>query len=156
MIYLREKDYQKIVEYGRQGLPDEVCGLLGGRIRGEEKYVERVYCLTNTDASPEHFSMDPKEQLEAVRNMRKDGLVMIGNFHSHPETPSRPSEEDKRLAHDSRSLYLILSLSKPDEPVLKAFSIVDHSRVSEEEILILSPRRQSNFIRQRSNYPVES
>ena len=67
--------------------------------------------------------MDPKEQLDAVKDMRSHGLTLIGNFHSHPESPSRPSEEDKKLAYDPNLEYLILSLMEAENPVLKAFEI---------------------------------
>ena len=33
-------------------------------------------------------------------------FVPLGNWHSHPESPSRPSDEDKRLAYDSQLLLL--------------------------------------------------
>lgn len=77
--------------------------------------------------------MDPKEQFEAIKDMRREGLQMIGNFHSHPESPSRPSEEDKRLAYDPKIRYLILSLMNRHQPVLNAFEI-KKGRVSIEEI----------------------
>jgi proteasome lid subunit RPN8/RPN11 len=48
--------------------------------------------------------------------------VPLGNFHSHPETPARPSEEDIRLSYDPTASYLILSLMHP-EPELKAFHV---------------------------------
>ncbi|MBD5533003.1 MAG: M67 family metallopeptidase [Lachnospiraceae bacterium] len=72
--------------------------------------VRKAYLLTNVDASREHFSIDPKEHMEAIKDMRANGYIPLGNWHSHPETPARPSEEDKRLAYDSKALYLILSL----------------------------------------------
>ena len=133
MIYIRKKDYDEIVAYAEKGLPNEACGLLGGTVEGDEKRVEKVYCLRNLDESNEHFSMDPKEQLEAVKDIRKHGWKLIGNFHSHPESPSRPSEEDKRLAYDRNIRYLILSLMNPKEPVLNAF-IIEGDQVSREEI----------------------
>lgn len=79
--------------------------------------------------------MDPKEQLAAVKDMRAEGLVPLGNWHSHPESPSRPSEEDKRLAYDSKASYMILSLMNADEPVLNSFHI--EGNVSEKKICIL-------------------
>lgn len=134
MIKISKEDYQNIIDFAKKGLPNEVCGLLGGTIDGDIKKVERVYYLTNIDHSNEHFSMDPKEQLEAIKDIRKNGWKMIGNFHSHPETPSRPSEEDKRLAYDPTISYLILSLEMEEQPVLKAFTIRDV--VSEEAIKV--------------------
>lgn len=92
--------------------------------------------MTNTDQSPEHFSMDPKEQFAAIKDMRSKGLVLLGNFHSHPATPSRPSQEDIRLAHDPAASYLILSLADRSRPVLKSFRI-QNGGSAEEELVIL-------------------
>ena len=112
----------------------------GRRETGEEfinaKYIKKVYLLTNLDASNEHFSMNPKEQFEAVKDMRANGYKLLGNFHSHPESPSRPSEEDKRLAYDSKVYYLILSLMDIENPVLNAFIIDEEKNVSKEELVI--------------------
>ncbi len=99
-LYLKKSDYTTILEHCTAGLPNESCGLLAGTREDEEITVTKVYLLTNVDASREHFSMDPKEQLKALKDARANGYKIIGNFHSHPESPSRPSEEDKRLAFD--------------------------------------------------------
>ena len=133
MLFIKRRDYLNMIAYAEQELPNEVCGLLGGLIDGDIKIVKKIYYLTNVDASNEHFSMDPKEQFEAIKDMRREGLQMIGNFHSHPESPSRPSEEDKRLAYDPKIRYLILSLMNRHQPVLNAFEIKE-GRVFIEEI----------------------
>lgn len=136
MLYLLQEDYQKILTHCRQGLPNEACGLIGGTKDGDKKEIKKVYLLTNLDQSNEHFSMDPKEQLAAVKDMRANGYVLLGNFHSHPESPSRPSEEDKRLAYDSKVNYLILSLMDAQNPVLNAFVIDEDKNVTKEELII--------------------
>ena len=82
---------------------------------------KKVYYLTNIDHTNEHFSLDPKEQLAAIKDMRKNGLEPLGNWHSHPETPARPSKEDIRLAFDSEASYLIMSLMDRENPVIHAF-----------------------------------
>lgn len=135
VLHLKKSDYDKILAHCVAGLPNESCGLLAGKVEGEIKAVEKVYLLTNIDASNEHFSMDPKEQLAAVKDARANGLQLLGNFHSHPESPSRPSEEDKRLAYDSSAEYLILSLQEKDNPVLKAFGIDKDKNVTIHEIV---------------------
>lgn len=137
MLYLKKEDYEKILEHCKQGLPDESCGLIGGTKDGDVKHIEKVYLLTNIDHSNEHFSMDPREQLEAVKDMRANGYQLLGNFHSHPESPSRPSEEDKRLAYDSKVNYLILSLMDMDNPVFNAFQIDEDKNVTKEEMVIV-------------------
>jgi proteasome lid subunit RPN8/RPN11 len=134
-IQLRKEDYEIILSHAKAGLPNEACGLIGGRIEEGVKIIQKVYLLTNIDKSREHFSIDPKEQLAAIRDMRSLDMVPLGNFHSHPDTPSRPSEEDIRLAYDNSASYLILSLAD-NEPVLKSFH-VENGAVEQEDLEIL-------------------
>lgn len=138
MIYITKDDYNLILSHAKNNLPEEACGLLSGVIDGEDKYVKKVYLLENTDHSNEHFTMSPQAQLQSIKDMRKNGYVLLGNWHSHPESPSRPSEEDKRLAMDTKIRYLILSLMDNDNPVLNAFIIDKDKNVSKEEINVLS------------------
>ena len=121
--------------HAKSELPNEACGLIAGKTENGDKHIEKVYLLTNIDKSNEHFSLDPKEQLAAVKDMRAEGLVPLGNWHSHPESPSRPSEEDKRLAYDSMASYMIMSLMDNDNPVLNSFRITGD--VSEKEELVI-------------------
>lgn len=124
MLILKQEDYQKILEHAKTGLPNEACGLLGGYTKEDgSQVITDVYLLRNVDESREHFSMDPKEQFAAVKDIRSKGRELLGNFHSHPESPSRPSEEDIRLAYDSKIHYLILSLMEEGNQVLNSFHI---------------------------------
>ena len=137
MLKLKKKHYDEIVKHCVAGLPNEACGLIAGTIDGDVKQIEMIYLLTNIDKSREHFSMDPKEQLAAVKDARANHYTMLGNFHSHPESPSRPSQEDKRLAYDSTAEYLILSLQEENHPVLKAFGVDKEKNVTVHEIEII-------------------
>ena len=71
----------------------------------------------------------------AVKDMRQNGLVPLGNWHSHPESPSRPSEEDKRLAYDRKASYMILSLMDRENPVLNSFHIENNTSQKEELVI---------------------
>lgn len=118
MIEIPQHIIDAIIKQAYNELPDEACGLL----TGEGNSVRKQYALTNTDHSPEHFSFDPKEQFAVLKEARKDNLRIIANYHSHPATAARPSEEDIRLAYDPDITYIIVSLGEAD-PVIKAFSI---------------------------------
>jgi proteasome lid subunit RPN8/RPN11 len=135
MIILSKDDYNKIVEHAKSELPNEACGLIAGEVDSENKIIKKVYLLTNIDHSNEHFSLDPKEQLTAIKDMRANGYLPLGNWHSHPESPSRPSDEDKRLAYDSKASYMILSLMDIENPVLNSFKI--QGDVAEKEELVI-------------------
>ncbi|MBP3214255.1 MAG: M67 family metallopeptidase [Bacteroidaceae bacterium] len=120
-VTITETAYQSILAQARKDAPVESCGYLLGP---DKETATENFPMTNIDHSEEHFSFDPKEQFAAVKYARKNGLKIVGNWHSHPASPSRPSEEDKRLAYDPNILYFILSLAA-EEPVLNAFRIED-------------------------------
>ena len=131
-IRIRRSDYEAIVAYAKANLPEEACGLIAGTETDDgERRIEKVYFLENIDHTNEHFSMAPKDQLKAVKDMRGRGFSPLGNWHSHPETPSRPSQEDIRLAYDSTASYLILSLMDADAPVLNGFTVKNGAATKE-------------------------
>ena len=131
MLRIPQQIINDLFDHAQNGLPEEVCGYLAGT--GRE--VTRQFRLTNIDHSNEHFSFDPKEQFQAVREARKLGLEILANYHSHPETPARPSQEDIRLAFDPNISYVIVSLAA-ELPDVKAFRI-QNGEVEKEEIQIV-------------------
>lgn len=135
MISMNKADYERVLEHAKSVVPEEACGLIAGTIEDGNKIIRKVYILTNIDHSNEHFTLDPKEQLAAVKDMRANGFAPLGNWHSHPESPSRPSEEDKRLAYDSKASYMILSLMDADNPVLNSFHIEGDVSTKEELVI---------------------
>jgi proteasome lid subunit RPN8/RPN11 len=133
-----------MVSHAHAAYPKEACGLFAGSIGtkdgggGEDcvKIISEVYCLNNIDESSTHFSMSPEEQFSAIADMRKKKLVLLGNFHSHPSTPSRPSSEDIRLAFDPDLSYIIISLADGKE-VVKSFKIEKNAQRYTGETLSL-------------------
>lgn len=119
MIRIPREIHDDMITHAKGGFPLEVCGILGGT----GGTVSAMYRMTNTDASNEHFMMDPKEQFSVVKDMRAKGLAMLAIYHSHPETPARPSEEDIKLALTPDVSYLIISLADADIPVVKSYKI---------------------------------
>ncbi|MDR1881681.1 MAG: M67 family metallopeptidase [Prevotella sp.] len=118
MIQIPRHIVDSIFKQAYSELPNEACGLLTGL----DGTVRKQYALTNMDRSPEHFSFDPHEQFRVLKEARADGQKIIANYHSHPATPARPSEEDIRLAIDPDIIYIIVSLAEKI-PVIKAFSL---------------------------------
>jgi len=119
MLEIPEKIHQAVLDHAQSGFPLEVCGILGGN----GGVVTSHYPMTNTDASNEHFMMDPKEQFAVVKALRASGEEMVAIYHSHPESPARPSQEDIRLALTPNVFHLIVSLEERETPVAKAFKI---------------------------------
>ncbi len=109
---------ETIFAQGQREAPNEACGYLAGT----DGTVVKAIALTNTDHSPEHFSLDPREQFAAVRQVRAEGLMLVGVYHTHPATPARPSAEDIRLAYDPSTVYVIASLQQAGRDI-RAFRI---------------------------------
>ncbi|GHU58974.1 Mov34/MPN/PAD-1 family protein [Bacteroidia bacterium] len=118
MVAIPTHIIDSIVRQAQSELPNEACGLLTGK----DGIVQKHYPLTNTDRSPEHFSFDPREQFQVLKEARAEGQRIVANYHSHPSTPARPSVEDIRLAYDPDIIYIILSLAD-ETPSIKAFRI---------------------------------
>jgi proteasome lid subunit RPN8/RPN11 len=122
-LALPPKLAKAIIEHARDQFPLEACGLLAGKSEGPLASVEEVYPLPNLAKSRRRFDIGPHDQLKAVKDMRAKGLRPLGNYHSHPETPARPSEEDLKLFLDPSAAYLIVSLAER-VPKIKAFKAV--------------------------------
>ena len=96
----------------------------------EGDVVTENYWMENIDHSPEHFSFAPKDQFAALKYVRSKGLKILANWHSHPASPSRPSQEDLRLANDPTIRYAILSLHEGVH--LNSFKILNGEVVDKE------------------------
>lgn len=131
MLRIPKQIIEEMIHQAQIGLPEEVCGYLAGI----DREVIRKFELTNVDHSPEHFSFDPAEQFRVIREARKEGLEILANYHSHPETPARPSIEDIRLAYDPNISYVIVSLAA-ETPDVKSFRI-KNGEVEKEEIQVI-------------------
>lgn len=130
-VVLKKEDYEKMVAHAKANLPEEACGLIAGCDHEGIREIKKVYLIENVDHTNEHFTISPKDQLKAIKDMRSLGLKPLGNWHSHPESPSRSSQEDIRLAYDVKASYLILSLME-EEPVLHSFHVENGQSIREE------------------------
>ena len=124
--------FSQMLAQAREQAPIEACGILAG---GDHR-VERLYTMTNTDQSNDHFTMAPEEQFAVMKDMRSKGLKMLSIYHSHPASPARPSAEDIRLAFTPGVIYVIVSLQDSSEPQIRGFTI-DGDDVSESAVTVI-------------------
>ncbi len=134
ILQIEEKILTALLAHGRREEPNEACGYLAARDGIVGHHIE----LTNMDAAPEHYTMDPAEQFAAIRRIREEGLQVAAVYHTHPETPARPSVEDIRLAHDPAMVYVIVSLMAGVDPI-RAFTI-NRDEVTTVPLQVLATR----------------
>jgi proteasome lid subunit RPN8/RPN11 len=128
---IQKEVYRQLIDEANAHAPLECCGYLAGI----DATITRAYPMRNMDQSRVHFSFDPGEQFATIKKIRNDGLMVLAVYHSHPETPARPSEEDIRLAFDSEISYVIVSLYGEQETV-RSFQI-HNGQAEPEELTIL-------------------
>ena len=131
-MQLERNFYEQMVEQGLAEFPNECCGL----IAGSEGRAVKVFPMVNADASPVTYRLEPRQQLKVQDEMDEAGWDLMAIYHSHTHSEAYPSETDRRQAFYPDSYYLVLSLSDRDNPVLRAFRIVD-GEISEEELEIV-------------------
>ena len=131
MLYLSKEKAKELVEHSERESPNEACGILAGN----DGKVEKVYQMTNTDKSPKTFIMDPKEQLNVMKEIRDLGMKMVGIYHSHIETEAYPSAHDVELAFYPETSYIIISIKDKDNPTVRSFRIVQ-GKISKEKVKI--------------------
>ncbi len=135
MLKIRQDVFDRIVSHGRAEAPLEACGYLAEK----DGVICEHFKLTNIDKSPVHFSMDPAEQFSVVKECRNQGLKISAVYHSHPETPARPSTEDIKLAYDPSLSYVIVSLAE-SAPSIKSF-IIQKGVVEPESLEIINEEK---------------
>jgi proteasome lid subunit RPN8/RPN11 len=103
------------------GSPDEeVCGLIGG----EGGMVRAAYPARNAAADRrQHFDMEPRSQLAAMRAMAEQGEDLLGIYHSHVEAPAYPSATDLALHAYPDALYVIAAPHAAVGDRLRAFFV---------------------------------
>ena len=102
----------QIRRHGEETYPYECCGFLMGSQDDGARLVSEIRRQANErrESRETRFLITPLEFREAERAARKAGLLMVGIYHSHPDSPARPSDYDRDHAWPWYS-YLILSVS---------------------------------------------
>jgi len=132
MLYLSKGQKEQLIEHSLKESPNEACGILAGK----HAKVEKVFPVISTDKSSQTFFMDTKEQLRVMKEIRSDGLEMIGIYHSHPQTEAYPSAHDVELAFYPEVSYVIISLKNKEKPNIRSFGIIE-GKINEEELKIV-------------------
>ena len=145
MLQIPQKIIDQMIAHAEAEAPNECCGLLAGK----EETVRRIYQIANLPSGDPkvadlnvpsdrrfRYVMDPQAQLQAFKQMRREGDELLAIYHSHPHSAAYPSQTDVRLAFYPESYYLIISLENKKTPDVRAFRIVDQ-KITEETLNVV-------------------
>ncbi len=128
-----------ILEHCRRELPNEACGILGGRAGR----VESVHPVQSAHPSPSRFAMEPTAQFLAMDEVSRAGRELVGIYHSHPGGPAVPSTTDLQeacwpgttLPNYPEAIQVIVSLLERAAPVVRGYA-ADRGMFVEVPIII--------------------
>ncbi len=126
----------------RRGYPQEVCGLLVGSRDDGVIVVRRAEPVANveTERAADRYRLDPDAFLAIDRAARREGLDIVGIWHTHPDHPPRPSATDLELAWPGY-VYLILAVANGTAVEPRAWLLHDEGFI-EQPIVEEPPVRQ--------------
>ncbi|HEV2298400.1 MAG TPA: M67 family metallopeptidase [Candidatus Acidoferrales bacterium] len=136
MLKLRQALIEKIHEHGSRDYPHECCGALLGREEGADRNVLGVVPLENrrNDSPQNRFSIKPEDVLRAEKEAKANGWDLIGWYHSHPDSPARPSEYDREHAWPWYS-YIIFQVEKAEPREMRSWRLDDKRKAFGEEAI---------------------
>jgi len=136
-VRLRRELWDEIARHGEATFPDECCGALLGREEDGVRVVERLVAIENVWDEAERrrrFMIDPRTVMKVEKDAAREGLLVLGYYHSHPDAPARPSEFDREWALPWNT-YVIASIRSGRYDTLTGWQLKDdRSGYSEVEV----------------------
>lgn len=108
VVIMSGRAHGAMIEHARASAPNEACGLVAGR----DGVVTKVYPLTNVDAAPDRFTLDPAEHFSAVQDAEANDWAIVGAYHSHPSGAPIPSASDLQGGGDPGWVNLIVGVER--------------------------------------------
>ena len=135
LFNLETKYADEMVAHARTEAPNECCGILAGN----DERVIKLYRTTNTEHSPYRYKIDPVQMLAIYEEIQKNKWKLLGVYHSHTHTEAYPSATDIKSIVLPKSIYFIVSLSNPDQAIIKGFHITE-GKITEVELRIIETK----------------
>ncbi|HXR15387.1 MAG TPA: M67 family metallopeptidase [Terriglobales bacterium] len=125
MLKIDQRNCDALRQHGEETYPHECCGVLLGRMDGNERVVTSVARAgnTRTDSAHNRYNIDPKDLIRIQREGRERGEDIVGFYHSHPDHPARWSPTDLAEAHWFGCSYVITSVEKGNAAITNSFEL---------------------------------
>ncbi len=139
-LVLHSRHLAAIRHHGEADYPHEACGLIGGMLEGERPVVVQLVPLANqrNDSARNRYLIDPDAFRRAQATLDRDGLEVLGVYHSHPDHPPEPSAFDREHAWPRLS-YVIVAVAGGRAGEVKSWRLSDDRAAFAEEPIWQSP-----------------
>ena len=128
--------------HGEADYPSEACGLIGGLVADDRKTAVTLVPLVNKrqDSARNRYLIDPESFLRAQKALDRDGLDVIGVYHSHPDHSPRPSAYDREHAWPRLS-YVIVAVARGKAGEARSWILSDDREALDEEPITVDERK---------------
>jgi proteasome lid subunit RPN8/RPN11 len=130
---------EAINAHGERAYPEEGAGLLLGEASEEGKRVLDILTIENAREAParhNRYLLTPQDYLHGEEMAARQGLDVLGVFHSHPDHPNMPSEFDREWAMPWFS-YIITSVHTGVAAGSRSWRLSDDRAQFIEEVLLV-------------------
>lgn len=112
MLQLSPSVAERLERLADEAYPQEACGLLVGKRLGDARLISSATAARNlSQRAADRYVLDPDHYLAADARARRDGLEILGIWHTHPDHPAEPSTTDLDRAWEGFA-YLILAVDR--------------------------------------------
>ena len=146
MLRFPQAIYDAIRVHGEETYPHECCGVLLGTLPGNKPSEARVAVQavragnTRTDSAHNRYQIAPGELVKIEREARRQGLQIVGFYHSHPDHPAQWSSTDLAEAHWLGCSYVITAVAKGKATETNSFLLAgtteEDKRFEPENVLV--------------------
>jgi proteasome lid subunit RPN8/RPN11 len=136
MIQIDKPAWDLMVSHARTTYPNECCGAMIGTIDGDHKLVKTAVPLENAfnGEQAERYELRQEDLLKADAEARRQGMDLIGIFHSHPDCDAYFSKTDLQNSCPWYS-FVVLSIQKGEFHHANSFlPDPDQTRADTEEL----------------------
>jgi proteasome lid subunit RPN8/RPN11 len=137
MIRIENQAWDVMVAHARKTYPNECCGAMLGAVDGSEKVVRAAVTLENAFAGEqgERYEIRPQDLVNAEAAARRQGMDLVGIFHSHPDCDAYFSKTDLENSCPWYS-FVVLSIKKGDFDHANSFlPDPDQTRADKEDLV---------------------
>lgn len=140
-LHIPQQILNEIHTHGEESYPEEGAGLMLGTLENGERWIVSTLLLENAredGARHNRYLITAEDMLQGEMEADKQGLSIIGVFHSHPDHPNQPSEFDREYAIPWYS-YLITSVNAGKAADSRSWRLEDdRENFLEEQIEIVN------------------
>ena len=130
---------ERMTSHAEEAFPNECCGFFYGAEEEGKRIITATTAVDNHKEGDQRrrFEISDLDYMKDERHAAKQGLTLLGVYHSHPLHPAIPSEHDLAVAMSFFS-YLIVSVQPEGTAHVRSWQL-DDSRTFQEEPMVTLP-----------------